>query len=30
VPPPPSTYPDPELPKPPVVSQPVSVSLNKE
>jgi hypothetical protein len=30
VPPAPSTYPDPELPKPPVVSQPVSVSLNQE
>jgi hypothetical protein len=30
VPPAPSTYPAPGLPKPPVVSQPVSVSLNKE
>jgi hypothetical protein len=30
VPPAPSTYPDPELPKPPVVQQPVAVSLNKE
>jgi hypothetical protein len=30
VPPAPSTYPDPELPKPPVVSQPISVSLNQE
>jgi hypothetical protein len=30
VPPAPSTYPDPELPKPPVVSQPVSISLNQE
>lgn len=30
VPPAPSTYPNPELPKPPVVSQPVAISLNKE
>src|SRR5262249_8069692 len=30
VPPAPSTYPNSELPKPPVVSQPVSVSLNQE
>jgi hypothetical protein len=30
VPPAPSTYSDPELPKPPVVSQPISVSLNQE
>jgi hypothetical protein len=30
VPPAPSTYPNQELPKPPVVSQPVSISLNKE
>jgi hypothetical protein len=30
VPPAPSTYPNPELPHPPVVSQPVSISLNKE
>jgi hypothetical protein len=30
VPPAPSTYPNPELPKPSVVSQPVSISLNKE
>ena len=30
VPPAPSNYPNPELPKPPVVSQPVSISLNKE
>jgi hypothetical protein len=30
VPPAPSTYSDPELPKPPVVSQPVSISLNQE
>jgi hypothetical protein len=30
VPPAPSTYPNSELPKPPVVSQPVSISLNKE
>src|SRR5262249_33761178 len=30
VPPAPSTYPDPELPHPPVVSQPISVSLNQE
>jgi len=30
VPPPPSTYPSLELPKPPVVPQPVAVSLNKE
>jgi len=29
-PPAPSNYPNPELPKPPVVSQPVSISLNKE
>jgi len=26
----PATYPDPELPKPPVVSQPIAVSLNSE
>jgi len=30
VPPNPSTYPNQELPKPPVVSQPVSISLSKE
>ena len=30
VPPAPSTYPNLELPKPPVVAQPVSISLNKE
>jgi hypothetical protein len=30
VPPAPSTYPNPELPEPPVVSQPVAISLNKE
>jgi hypothetical protein len=30
VPPAPSTYPNPELPEPPVVSQPIAVSLNEE
>jgi len=30
VPPAPSTYPDPELPKPPVVQQPIAVSLSQE